>query len=163
MSLPYIKGPRLTPTMKHVCIHQVEIDSALLKWLEDALTRLAAGMGVDEGEEPEWDDKAEQKKKRKGEGGAGLLAKKLLIGHTIPVTSGYHFCVLYMIFFFYFGPFLWSSDKEEMSNRKSNWYGLCIYTTQSLLPTVPIDTTLLGQAGVAYVYILHNHYCWLFP
>ena len=42
-------------------MYQVEFDRSYGNLLEDALTRLAAGMGIDEGEEPECDDKAIKK------------------------------------------------------------------------------------------------------
>ena len=43
-------------------MYQVEIDRMYANLLEDALTRLAAGMGIDEGEEPECDDKADRER-----------------------------------------------------------------------------------------------------
>ena len=45
--------PRLTPPLKYVYIRLQDMANLL----EDASTRLAAGMRVDEGEEPECDGK----------------------------------------------------------------------------------------------------------
>ena len=47
------------PCFLGACIHQAEINRTFAKLLEDALTRLAPGMGVDEGEDPECVGKAE--------------------------------------------------------------------------------------------------------
>ena len=43
-------------------MYQIEIDRTYVNLLEAALTRLAAGMGIDEGEEPECDDKADRER-----------------------------------------------------------------------------------------------------